>query len=328
MTTLRAIAHSNIALIKYWGKQNIEHNVPSTGSLSITLDAFYTTTDLTPIDSDTDEIEFEGSTSTSAIRRIRSYLDKLRFLSGKDSYFHIRTKNNFPTASGLASSASGFAALAIGFVHATGIEADTRTVSEWAGIGSGSAARSIFGGFAAVRIANRNGKLYAYAEQLAAADFWPEIRMVVAQNAHTKKKVSSTEGMMRTKRTSPYWQAWVEANGKYLLEAEDALSKKDVERLGELTEASCFAMHASMMASHPALLYWNGATVDAIHAVWELRAKGTPAYVTIDAGAHVKVLTTTEHAGKVSAMLKEVSGIEHVHETSPGPDAYVEEIEP
>lgn len=143
-----AVAYPNIALVKYWGKRDEELFLPVTGSLSMTLDIFPTTTSVRLIDGPADVVEFNGVTATGAARvRIESFLDLVRAKANRDDRAMVVTANAGPTGAGLASSASGFAALATAAAAAYALDADPRALSRLARRGSGSASRSIFGGF-------------------------------------------------------------------------------------------------------------------------------------------------------------------------------------
>jgi diphosphomevalonate decarboxylase len=102
---------------------------------------------------------------------------------------------------------------------------------------------------------------------------------------------------------------------------------RDLERLGAVMERSALRMHATAMAADPAVIYWNGATMSAMHAVLELRAAGTPAYFTIDAGPHVKVLCAAKDAAKIAELLAAVPGVNRTMVAAPGPGARVVEEE-
>jgi diphosphomevalonate decarboxylase len=144
---------------------------------------------------------------------------------------------------------------------------------------------------------------------------------LVVQTAKGPKPIGSRDGMERSRRTSPYYGPWVHASLSDLDAAEDALARRDLGRLGPIVEHSCFKMHACMLATMPPILYWTPATVAAIHAVWEARGRGLPGYVTIDAGPHVKVLCSAEHAEPLAEHLRGVAGVREVTVCRPGPDA-------
>jgi diphosphomevalonate decarboxylase len=314
-----AVAHANIALAKYWGKASTEDNMPAVPSLSLTLDALRSRTHAV-VDGElgADAVTLDGALATGRAReRVVRLLDELRALTGTTAHLRIESSNDFPTASGLASSASGFAALALAGSHALGRPLPLATLSSLARRASASAARSLFGGFVALRLGA------AAAEPLASGADWP-LSMVIAVTASGPKSVSSTEGMRHTLATSPYYPAWVAAAPALFAEVERAIVARDLETLGAAVEQSALMMHASMLAARPALVYFAPATLRAMERVRELRRAGTLAFYTMDAGPHVKVLCETSERDGVATALGAVDGVERVIVSGPGPGAYVE----
>ncbi|MBI5496424.1 MAG: diphosphomevalonate decarboxylase [Deltaproteobacteria bacterium] len=317
-----AYAHTNIALVKYWGKRPGPLNLPAVGSLSLTLDAFGTWTRVTP-GAATDTLELNGAPQAGeAVRKVSAFLDMVRALAGRTEPAAVHSRNDVPTAAGLASSASAFAALAVAGCRAYGVNLDARALSALARRGSGSAARSLFGGFVLMEKGVREDGTDACAQPLPAGDGWP-VRLVVAACAEGPKEVSSTDGMTHTQHTSPYFPAWVDTHDADLRAAADHVRTRDLERLGEVMEFSTLKMHASAMASRPGVIYWRGVSLEAALRVRQLRAAGTPAWFTMDAGPHVKVLTTEQDAPAVAAALREVPGVLRVQVAAPGPAARV-----
>ena len=293
-----AIAHSNIALAKYWGKQDGPGNRPATPSLSITLDALTTTT--TVDDAEADAVWLNGCQARDS--KIAQALADWR-RDHTIGPLSVSSRNNFPTAAGLASSASGFAALATAIdAHcALGLSAGER--SALARRGSASAARSIHGGFVALAPPDWR------AVQVLAPDAWP-LTVVVAITAAEPKAVPSTAGMARSKATSPYFAAWTEATGTDFEAIKIAVANRDFEALAERAEASSLKMHALMLSSQPPLIYWRGATVECLRAIRELRTDGCQVFATVDAGPQVKAVCEPQHADEVEAVLQDVAGVE------------------
>lgn len=313
-----AVAHPNIALTKYWGKLEGMHRMPSVPSLSMTLDAMSTATTVTFDDAlARDEIVLNGSVaSDKEALRATELLDRVRASAGIAGKARVESANDFPTASGLASSASGFAALVVAAAKAAGLDWDAARLSDQARRSSVSAARSIFGGFATLA-AGAPGREVLSAEPIEGSVDW-QLAISVVVTTLKQKDVGSTEGMAHTSTTSPYYPAWV-ANAPRLFErARHAVATRDLEALGVVAEESAFAMHASAMAAAPALIYFNPVTLAAIERVRLLRKEGTQAYVTIDAGPHVKVLSREVDAAKVTAALRDVAGVEKVLIARPG----------
>lgn len=310
MTTI-ACAHPNIALIKYWGKAPGPGNVPAAPSLSITLDSLATRTAVD--DAATDAFELNGRVIddpklAACLADLRTRYD-VRPLS-------IRSTNNFPTAAGLASSASGFAALVTAVDAHCGLGMDAPTRSVFARRASGSAARSIFGGFVALK-----GPDWA-AAPLLEASAWP-LRVVIAVTAAGPKPVASSAGMRRS-MDSPYYPAWVSSTHEDFLAARERIAARDFAGLAELAEYSCLKMHGLMLASRPGLLYWNGATLACLHRIRELRAAGIPVFFTVDAGPQVKAVCLPEHAATVRTALAELPGVIEILEAGLGDGARLE----
>lgn len=325
MTTqsICARAHSNIALIKYWGKRQTRLNLPAVGSISVTLADLYTETEVTFSSKlDADKVHLDGHDNAKSIARISGFLDLVRAAAGTQSRAEVRTRNNFPTGAGLASSASGFAALALAATRAAGLDLPASELSILARQGSGSAARSLFGGFAQMHRGQQDDGSDAYAEPLLKAQDWP-LGVVIAITETEAKKVDSTQGMQSSAVSSPYYDAWVNSSPEDLTAMRDAIAARDFSKVGELTEFSCLKMHGLMLSAQPGLLYWNPATVALIHRVRELRSQGLPVYSTIDAGPQVKALCLPEDMPRIAKELAAVPGVKAVRSSALGPDAHL-----
>ena len=317
--TCRALAHSNIALAKYWGKRDVARNLPDVPSLSMTLAELTTVTRVEFAPGATaDELVLNGKLQDpAACTKVVALLDRVRAAAGIGSHARVESQNDFPTASGLASSASGFAALALAASAAAGLSPELDELSDLARSASVSAARSIFGGFAAIEAGASS------ARQLEVPAAARELMMIVAVTDPGPKPVGSTSAMQLTQRSSPYYASFRDSAPLAYQEVRSALLGGDLERLGEAMEHSTLLMHACMLAARPALLYWNAATVAALHYVRELRREGTFVYFTIDAGPHVKALTTRALGARVSAALQAVPGVQRVIASGIGDGARV-----
>lgn len=314
----RAVAHSNIALAKYWGKRDIERNIPDVPSLSLTLQALSTHTHVRFDDSaGQDVVRLNGELADAgSARKIVALLDRVRAEAGLEKWrAHVDSANDFPTASGLASSASGFAALALATLGAAGLSWPAEAVSALARAASVSAARSVYGGFVALEAGAQA------AQPIVVAAGASDLRMVVAITQAGPKKVGSTQGMLLTQRTSPLYPGWRDSAPSIYAELRGALEAGDFERVGEAMEHSTLCMHASMFAARPGLIYANPATLAAVERVRELRAAGVFAYFTMDAGPHVKVLTLASTAAEVQRALEAVPGVSRVLVSSAGSGA-------
>ncbi len=254
-----AQAQPNIALVKYWGKREPVSNLPAVGSLSITLDELWTRTRVRFDETiAADRFELNGRRDSRETSRVSACLDRLRRLAGTQRRALVSSHNNFPTGAGLASSASGFAALVAAAAQALGLELSGEEISRLARRSSGSAARSVFGGFVELPAADSSTADVA-AAPLLAESAWP-LGVTIAITSTEAKAVGSGEGMQHTAETSAYYDAWVQTAAADLVEARRAVLARDFETLATVSERSCLKMHAAMMAAQPGLVYWNGAT--------------------------------------------------------------------
>jgi diphosphomevalonate decarboxylase len=324
MKMVTATAHANIALVKYWGKRDEKLNLPAVGSISMTLDALTTTTTVQFADeSESDFISIDDKpASPKEQARTSQFIDLFRNKSGIRRFLRIESSNNFPTGAGLASSASGFAALTVALNHLFGLNLSQQELSIYARMGSGSAARSIFGGFVEMHRGIRNDGTDSFAEQLFPETYWP-LEMFVLVTSEAVKPIGSTEGMNLTAATSPFYPAWIHASEKDLAEMRDALRKKDFEKLGEIAEFSCFKMHGLALSANPAILYWNEDTVKLIHQIRHLRKQGHQIYLTMDAGPQVKVLCQAKDSAKLNPILSSLDGVQNVLHSAIGGNAKI-----
>ena len=322
MTTLKgratAEAHPNIALSKYWGKREFGHNLPAVPSLSVTLAGMATTTTVAfdpALAADVFTLGGQLAKEGDA-RRVTALLDRVRAAAGAATYARVTSANDFPTAAGLASSASAFAALALAATSAAGLAWDGARVSDLARKSSVSAARSVFGGFVELRDGHEGDEDLA-AVEVATADHFP-LRVLVAVTREGPKSTLSTEGMLHTQRTSPFYPPWVATAPALFSRVRNAVLAGDLPALGVAAEESALRMHAAAIAACPGLIYWAGATVEVIDEVKRLRKAGLPAWFTIDAGPHVKVLTTVEREDEIESVLATVPGVKRILRTRPG----------
>jgi len=327
MIAATAISGTNIALVKYWGKRDEALNLPATGSLSLTLDRLGTRTRVAFDGGDGvhDRVTLDGAPAAEKVAaRVTAFLDRVRARAGIAARATVVTENSVPTASGLASSASGFAALALSAARAAELELTPTELSVLARLGSGSAARSIFGGFVEMARGVLADGSDAAARPLHEGDGW-DVRLVVAITAAGEKSLGSTAAMRRTAETSPYYEAWVRGVDGDLAAARAAIGARDLAALGAVAERSALRMHASAMAADPPIIYWNPATLAAMGRVRALRAAGTLAFFTIDAGPHVKVLCAAQDAELVAAALDGVQGVLRTLVAAPGAGAHIVE---
>jgi len=316
--TATAVAHPNIALVKYWGKADASLALPATGSVSMGLDVFPTTTTVTVDGGSGDGLEARDAftlngrvVEDAALVRVREFLDLVRDLAGSDARASVVSENTVPTGAGLASSASGFAALATAASAAFGLDLSPRDLSRLARRGSGSATRSIPGGVAVWHAGDDQG---SYAEPIPA----PPMAMVVVTIDAGPKPIGSREAMRRTIATSPFYPAWVTSTTETVGDMLDACAAGDFTRIGEITESNALRMHATIEGAFPPIRYLNARSVAVFDAVAELRSAGVEAYATADAGPNVVVLTKPEDRAAVASAL---AGFGDVIESGTGPGA-------
>ncbi|MEM8963690.1 MAG: diphosphomevalonate decarboxylase [Acidobacteriota bacterium] len=322
------LSHPNIAFVKYWGARNLDLAIPAFPSISMTLSRCYTRTTVEwrkTVGEHEILLQEAGvlETAPEAFRgRIAGHLDRLRDWAGIEGHFKVGTENNFPAAAGLASSASGFSALAFGVVRALDRTVDVATLSRLARLsGSGSAARSVLGGYVEWPVGDDATTLYddetCVARELAPHDHW-DLRDVIALVAADAKKVSSVDGHRRTD-TSPYWRTREERIEPRLELVRRAILERDIETFGEVLEAEAIDLHCLAMTSQPAIFYWQPATLSVLARVRALRDEGVPAYSTMDAGANVHVICEAEHEDRVVTALEAVPGVTDVLRDAIGP---------
>jgi diphosphomevalonate decarboxylase len=308
----KATAGANIALVKYWGKRSGNQpdlNLPATSSLSITLDALRTTTQVEwAPDASSDSLILNGTPMPAD--GITTVLDAIRKKSDQlNQYCRVTSENNFPTAAGLASSASGYCALVLAGCQAFGLSLSSDELSRLCRQGSGSAPRSLFGGFVLMHRGERADGYDAVASPLMSPEEWP-FEVLIAITDAGEKSVSSRLGMNHTMKSSPYYAEWVRHNEARLEESKEVVLRKDFDRLSELSEASALQMHASAMAAEPGILYWHPATVACVQAIRHLREQeGVGVFFTIDAGPQVKAVCLPSHSERVLAVLEQIPGV-------------------
>jgi len=318
-----ARACANIALAKYWGKADVKRNVPSVPSISLTLDQLVTETRVRFDGSlEADLVRLDGRRATAAeAERVIAMLDRVRREARLRLKARVSSHNHFPTAAGLASSASGFAALAAAASAAAGLRSNPRRLSALARASSASAARSIYGGFVELPAGSR-GDADLAARPLAPPEHW-NLRLVVAVTEPGQKKVGSTEGMERSRKTSPYYQAWLDQAPKWCRKIKRAVKDRDLDTLGAAMEQSTLAFHCCAMTSDPPIVYWAPATLAALATVRGMRERSVSAWATMDAGPHVKALCRAGDATRVRQALDRTPGVTRTWVAKPGPGVEV-----
>ncbi len=321
-----ATANANIALVKYWGKRDDTLILPQNGSISMTCGGLSTVT----------TVEFSGNHAKDTVtindeelqkdeKDILGHIDRIRKMAKIQEKAKVVSETNFPVAAGLASSASGFAALTLAAATAAGLRLREKELTILSRQGSGSSCRSICEGFAEWYRGRKADGSDSYAETIAKKDHWHEFRMIATIVSESRKKVSSRAGMKQTLQTCPYYLGWLDSVDEDMEVMREGIREKDFSAVGTTAEASCLKMHALMMTTKPAILYWEPATVDVMRAVLSWREEGLESYFTIDAGPQVKVLCLEKDEKELNKRLLELGGVKKTIVCKPGEGARLSE---
>jgi diphosphomevalonate decarboxylase len=311
-----AIAHPNIAFIKYWGNRDASLRIPSNPSLSMNLDGLHTLTRVTfSLDLSADTLTLNSaSLQGEPLQRVSLLLDRIRSLAGLNLHAEVVSENSFPAGAGIASSASAFAALALAASTAAGLELDEPALSRLARTGSGSACRSVPGGFVIWQAGDMAEDSYAYS--FAPPNHWNLVDCIaLVSEAH--KPVGSSQGHSLAE-TSPLQSARLAGAGERLEACRRAIIEQDFDLLAQVTELDSHLMHAVMLTSKPSLMYWAPASIAVMQRVVELRESGLPTCFTLDAGPNVHVLTLAPYADRLMTELRLIDGVKQVLTASPG----------
>lgn len=318
MSKTTVSAPANIAFIKYWGARDLDLALPMNPSISMTLDHCVTKCTVEVLEGGHDEVWLSepdggfGTPDPEFTRRVVAQLDRIRQWAGREEPFRVATRNAFPSAAGLASSASGFAALTLAAAGALGKgDAPVQELSRLARLsGSGSAARSVLGGYVEwpdPGAPSAVGEEPSYAIQLAEAAHW-ELRDIIAVVEIGPKAVSSLDGHRRA-LTSPYYPKRLELLTERLERVRRAIENRDLDLLGPALEEEAIDLHLIAMSSQPAIFYWSPGTVAVLRAVRELRQEGLAAWVTMDAGANVHVICDADSEDDVADRLEDLPSV-------------------
>lgn len=311
-----ARAHPNIAFIKYWGNRDHRLRLPENGSISMNLDGLHTTTTVQfSSDIESDQLILNGQAqSDDALKRVSDHIDIVREMASSDLRARVESQNNFPTGTGIASSASAFAALSAAATTAIGIDLSEMELSALARRGSGSASRSIPGGFVEWHVGSSDNN--SFAESIAAPDHWNLVDLVaIVSSEH--KEVGSTGGHSLA-GSSPLQAARVASAPARLKLCRSAIQQRDFAAFAEVVEQDTLVMHGVMMTSHPALLYWLPPTLDIMNHVIRWRREGLSVCFTIDAGPNVHVITTSDYVDQVKRKIDDIQGVKETLIAFPG----------
>lgn len=321
-----AIANANIALIKYWGKRDKILMLSNNNSISMTIKGFSAHTTVEFDKKYEEDVlilnEKEFRRGSEEYEYVGLFLNVVRQRAITDLKAKIKSNNNFPTAAGLASSAAGFSALAVAVNEALSLGLDKKGLTMLARRGSGSATRSIYGGFVEWKRGEKEDGSDSYAEQIAEPEYWPEFRMVICVTSKKEKKSKSRAGMAQTVKTSPFYKAWLETVNYDIETVKEGILNRDIISVGKTAEENCLKMHATMITTKPPIIYWNAGTMDLIHSIMDWRRhEGLEAYFTIDAGPQVKIICLEKDVNEVEKRVKEFKNVGDVKITKPGEDA-------
>jgi len=321
LKTSTAIAHPNIAFIKYWGNRDDSLHLPSNGSISMCLEGLTTRTQVTFDPALTaDTLTLNGTSIQGAgLNRAQAFLDHVRKMAGKNIYAQVESANNFPSGVGIASSASGFAALALASAHALGLQPSEKELSRLARLGSGSACRSIPRGFVEWQAGDTDSDSFAFS--IAPPEHWHLIDCIaIIDTAH--KAIGSAEGMAHA-HTSPLQAGRLATAPERLALCRQAILTRDFEAFAVVLELDSALMHEVMRTSTPSMVYMQPLTSTILAQVKSWRAQGHAVCATVDAGPNVHVICLAEEQDAVTNKLHELPGVIDVLSAKPGGAAHL-----
>lgn len=301
-----AKAPANIAFIKFWGKKDAKLNLPYSNTLSVSLDNIFTVTTVEFSEKyKKDSFEIDGEKNLAEIDRLMNHLDNIRNEAKSNLKARVVSRNNFPNSSGLASSASGFAALSLAGTAALGLKLSEKELSTLARLGSGSAARSIPGGF--VEWEKGRSHQTSYAHTIFPADYW-DLSAIIVMITSEKKDVSTTKGHTIT-TTSPFFKFRIKNLPERVAKMKKAIKERDIKIFGEILEEECLEFVTMSLTAKPYIIYWEPATIRIIKACKKLRDQGLTPYFTMDAGPQPVIYCLKKDAKKISAKLNKTEGV-------------------
>ncbi len=323
-----AIANANIALVKYWGKRDEKLFLPQNNSISVTTDCLSVKTTVEFSSKyKKDILILDGKEFKSGSKEydeyFESFLNKLRISAKTKLRIHpvkspsalfnrvkVVSKGGFPKAAGLASSSAGFAAFAVAANEALSLGLKEKGLSILARQGSGSACRSVFGGFAEWKKGKRKNGQDSFAIQIAPENYWPDFRIIICLTSKKEKKIKSRAGMAQTVKTSPFYPGWLKTIEDDLKKVRKGIKEKNFSLVGKTAEENCLKMHSLMLSTKPAIIYWNSRTIELMRKVIDWRENGLECYFTIDAGPQVKILCLKKDLETLLKRVKKIAGLE------------------
>lgn len=309
MQKITAIAPSNIAFIKYWGRNNEDERLPANGSISMSLNNLFTTTTVAfDLSLKKDDVTINNKKVEKESERVTKQLDSVRNLSKRNIFAKVVSENSFPSSSGLSSSASGFAALTAAATRAIGFDLSEKDLSILARQGSGSACRSIPSGF--VEWYKGESSETSYALSIFPSNHWEISDVVIVVS--DKKKYIPTSASQQSACTSPFFEKRLSLLPKKIADIKKLIKEKKFTTFGELIEKEALEFHAILLTSNPSLIYWLPETLSAVHDVRELRSKGVEAYFTINTGHDVHVICQQKDTKKIADFFKKKEYVKDV----------------
>ena len=308
MIQTTAIAHPNFALVKYWGKKDIDQNMPAMSSISLTVDSMRSKTKIYKNLSSKQHRLFINGEEEQDISKILPPLQYLSKISKSNDFLVIRSENNFPTSSGLASSASGIASFVTAYEAHYDIDLKMSDRVNACMLGSGSAPRSLLGGFV---LMDQNNSYRC--SQILRKSEWP-LDILICITSIESKKISSRVGMEISRKTSPIYNDWLGINQEHINEALEAIREKNMLKLESVTEKNCELMHEVMRTSSPSIIYKTDVTRSCVVEIENLRASGHKLFYTIDAGPQVKVICDPQSSKAIKEkIIEKTDVIEIIH---------------
>jgi diphosphomevalonate decarboxylase len=316
ISSASAVAHPNIAFIKYWGNEDQDIRIPANGSISMNLKQLETRTTVSFDPSLVrDQLILNGNIEDGIVlERVSIFLDRIRSMVEFKAFASVESENNFPTGTGIASSASAFAALSYAASSAAGMCLSERELSQWARMGSGSASRSIPGGFVEWQPGFDHDSSFAFS--FADPIQWDLTDLIVLISREHKETGSSQGHTLAN--TSPIQRARVKDTNRRLEICRQAILERDFTVFAEIVEQDCHLMHAVMMTSVPPLNYWHPGTLNVMRSVQFWRQEGMKVCYTIDAGPNVHVICPTAEAKTVKENLYSLEDVNSILECTPG----------
>lgn len=315
-----AIAPSNIAFIKYWGKKDENLRLPANGSISMNLSGLTSTTTVEFAQTQNkDRVVIDGQTNTDETKRVIDHLDRIRKMAGITHKAKVVSRNNFPSSTGLSSSASGFAALTLAATTAAGLNILEKDLSILARLASGSACRSIPSGFVEWLAGKDNAT--SYAVSIYPPHSW-DIVDVVAVVSYKKKEIPTTVGQ-KSASSSPFFQTRILHIQDKIRKIKNFIKEKNFLKFGEMVEEEALELHAVMLTSKPPLFYLQPETVSIMHKVRKLREDGLPVYFTVNTGQDIHLICEKKNADKLEVFLRKIDVVRDIIINTPAQGAKI-----